>query len=145
MNEIKQVSANSKFFYFSIFHLGRYQAKANMKTKMKIPPRDVNLYDTCIYMVEWNFPILLNNIHSSRKEVSVSKKEVNPVLMQDRRRYLGRNPKLNSRDERKIIREITRLWEHFGDTFTVRRVKYASRLADVSERTAHTAPNAAKE
>ena len=97
-------------------------------------------------MVELEFPILLNSIHSLQKEVSVDIGEVNPGLMQGRRRCnKGKYPKLNSRDERKIIREIARRWEHFGDTFTVRRVKYASRLTYVSERAVHTAPNATKE
>ena len=64
------------------------------------------------------------------------KKEVNPGLMQDRRKYnKGRPPKLNGRDERKIIREIPRLREQFGDTFAAKRVKYMSGLTDVSERT----------
>ena len=64
------------------------------------------------------------------------KKEVNPGLMQDRRKYnKGRPPKQNSRDERKIIREIPRLGEQFGDSFTVKRVKYVSGLTDVSEGT----------
>ena len=56
--------------------------------------------------------------------------------MQDRRKYnKGRPPKLNRRDERKIIREIPTLREQFGDTFTAKRVKYVSGLTDVSERT----------
>ena len=56
--------------------------------------------------------------------------------MQERRKYnKGRQPKLNSRDERKIIREIPRLREQFGDTFTAKKVKYTSGLTDASERT----------
>ena len=63
------------------------------------------------------------------------KKEVSAGLMQDRRKYnKGRPSKLNSRDERKIIWEIPRLREQFGDTFTAKRVKYVSGLTDVSER-----------
>ena len=64
------------------------------------------------------------------------KKEVNPGLMQDRRKYnKGRPRKLNSRDERKIIREIPRFREQFGNTFTAKTVKYVSGLTDVSKRT----------
>ena len=54
--------------------------------------------------------------------------------MQDRRKYnKGRRPKLNSRDERKIIQEIPRLREQIGDTFTAKSVKYVLGLTDVSE------------
>ena len=54
--------------------------------------------------------------------------------MQDRRKYnKGRRPKLNSRDERKIIQEIPRLQEQIGDTFTAKSVKYVLGLTDVSE------------
>ena len=44
--QLIQVSANFWFFFISlfVFHLGRYQAKANMETKMKIPQ------ETSIYM-----------------------------------------------------------------------------------------------
>ena len=65
-----------------------------------------------------------------------SKKEVKPGLMQDRKKYnKGRPAKLNSRGERKIIREIPRLQEKFGDTFIAKRVKHASGLTDVPART----------
>ena len=64
------------------------------------------------------------------------KKEVNPGDVQDRRKCnKGRPPKLNSRDERKIIRKLPRLREQFRDTFTAKRVKYKSGLTDVCERT----------
>ena len=64
------------------------------------------------------------------------RKEVNPGERQDKRKSnKGRPTKLNSRDERKIIREMQRLREQFGDTFTAKRVKYVSELTGVSERT----------
>ena len=61
---------------------------------------------------------------------------MNPGLIQDRRKYnKERPPKLNSKDERKIIRKTPRPREQFDDIFTAKRVKYVSELTDVSEET----------
>ena len=109
-----------------------------MKTKMKIPQQ------TPVYMryLHQNGGMKICDIvkrypqFAERSIYRHCKKEVNPGLMQDRRKYnKGRPRKLNSRDKIKVIREILRLREQFGDTFTAKTVKYVSGLTDVSKRT----------
>ena len=59
------------FIYLFIFHLGRYQAQQIWKQKWKHPNRRQFIWDIRINMMEWKFPILLNNIQSLQKEASI--------------------------------------------------------------------------
>ena len=94
--------------------MGRYQAKANMDTKMKIPQH------TSIYMRYLHQHGRMKISHIVKQYTQLAKrsiyrhfkKEVSLGLMQDRRKYNnGRPPETNSRDERKIIQKIPRLRE----------------------------------
>ena len=110
------VSANFSFFFISlfIFHLGRYQAKTNMKTKTKIP-QETSIYTR--YLHQHDGMNISNIVRQYTQYTSIY------------RHCTRKTKKLNSKNDRKIIWKIQRFQEQFGYTFTANRVKYDHRVA----------------
>ena len=92
-----------------------------MKTKLKIP-QEKSIYMKYLHQhggIKISHIVKQYTQFAERSIYRHCKKEVNPAEMQGRRKCSKRRPpKLNSRDEKKVIREIPRLREQFGDTFT---------------------------
>ena len=85
-----------------------------MKMKLKIP-QEISIYMRYLHQrggMKISDIVKQYTQFAERSIYRHCKKEVNLGEMEDRRKYnKGRPPKLNSRDERKIIQEIPRLQE----------------------------------
>ena len=81
------------------------------KQKWKYAKKRQFIWEACINMVRLKFPILLNNIHSLYRQVSIDTAKRSWTLVYAKQKKTQ------------------------GDAFTAKRVEYVSGLIDVSERT----------